>query len=68
MGDHYEYVGVYVDDLCIVSKDLSNLVDKLMNDYNFKLKSTGPITFHLGCDFFCDDDGTLCMAPKKYIE
>ena len=24
--------------------------------------------FHLGTDFFRDDDGTLCMAPKKYIE
>ncbi len=28
----------------------------------------GPINFHLGCDFICDDDGTMCMAPRKYIE
>ena len=26
------------------------------------------VTFHLGCDFFCDDDGTLCYAPRKYIK
>jgi hypothetical protein len=32
------------------------------------LKGTGPVTFHLGCDFFCDDDGTLCYAPRKYVE
>jgi hypothetical protein len=23
---------------------------------------------HPGCDFVRDEDGTLCMAPKKYIE
>jgi hypothetical protein len=32
------------------------------------LKGTGPITFHLGCDFFRDADGTLCYAPAKYIK
>ena len=66
--DHYEYVGVYVDDLAIISKDPSSITDILITKYQFKLKGTGPITFHLGCDFFCDEDGTLCMAPKKYIE
>ncbi len=34
----------------------------------FKLKGTGPIEFHLGCDFFRDSDGVLCYAPRKYIE
>jgi hypothetical protein len=29
---------------------------------------SGPITFHLGCDFYCDEHGMLCMEPKKYIE
>ena len=23
---------------------------------------------HLGCDFFRDEDGVMCMAPRKYIE
>ena len=35
--------------------------------HKFKLKGTGPIEFLLGCDYFCDEDGTLCSAPKKYI-
>ena len=26
------------------------------------------MTFHLGCDFFRDEDGVLCYAPLKYIE
>ena len=68
VDDHYEYVGVYIDDLAIISKDPSAITDKLSTKYNFKLKGTGPISFYLGCDFFWDEDNTLCMAPKKYIE
>ena len=67
-GDHYEYIGTYVDDLLIVSSEPQAIIDILLNVYKFKLKGTGPISFHLGCDFWRDDDGTLCFAPKKYIQ
>ena len=40
----------------------------LRNKYNFKIKKAGPLIFHLGADFFRVDEGTLCMAPQKYIE
>jgi hypothetical protein len=66
--DVYEYVAVYVDDLAIAMKDPQRFVDVLTEKHKFKLKGTGSISFHLGCDFFRDDDGTLCMAPRKYIE
>jgi hypothetical protein len=26
------------------------------------------LEFHLGADFFRDEEGVLCMAPQKYIE
>jgi len=67
-GDHYEYIGVYVDDLAIASKDAQSIIDHLTKTHNFNVKGTGPITFHLGCDFFRDEDGVLCYAPRKYIE
>ena len=68
-GDHYEYIAVYVDDLLIASKDPQSIINALTDKpNNFKLKGTGPVTYHLGCDYFRDADGTLCMAPKKYIE
>jgi hypothetical protein len=67
-GDVYEYIAVYVDDLAIAAKDPQSIVDVLVNKYKFKLKGTGPISFHLGCDFFRDNDGVLCMQPKKYID
>ena len=64
----YEYIAVYVDDLAIAMADPQSFVNILESKHKFKLKGTGPIEFHLGCDFFRDDDGILCMAPKKYIE
>jgi hypothetical protein len=64
----YEYIGVYVDDLFIISKNPKAITDALVNDYKFKLKGTGPVEFHLGCDFFRDEDGHLCFAPHKYIK
>jgi len=51
-GDHYEYVAVYVDDLLICSKDPKAIITNLEVDNKFKLKGTGPVTFHLGCDYF----------------
>ena len=68
-GDHYEYVASYVDDLLISSKNPQAIIDMLQAPpNNFKLKGTGPTTFHLGCDFIREKDGTLSMTPKKYID
>ena len=49
-------------------KDCDTFINILQDKYKFKLKVTGPITYHLGMDFFRDKDKTLCMAPRKYIE
>ena len=66
--DHYEYVAVYVDDLAFSVDDPKQFVKTLEGKYGFKLKGTGPLSFHLGCDFYRDNTGTLCMSPKKYLE
>ena len=31
------------------------------------MKGTGEIDYHIGMDFFRDEDGTLCIKPAKYI-
>ena len=68
-GDHYEYLAVYVDDLMIASRNPQAINGSLTSKpNNFKLKGTGPINFHPGCDFFRDGDGTLCFGPRKCIE
>ena len=64
---YYEYIATYVDDLTIASKDPMAIIRHLEEVSKFKLKGTGPLEFLLGCDFFRDEDGTLCSAPKKYI-
>ncbi len=64
----WEYIGVYVDDLAIASKDPQAIINVLEQEYRFKLKGTGPIDYHLGCDFKRDSDGVLRMQPQKFIE
>ena len=66
--DCYEYIATYVDDLAIAAADPNAIVRVLMEDYNFKLKGTGPISFHLGMSFYYDKDGTLVVSPKRFVE
>ena len=68
MGNYYEYIGTYVDDLCIASKDPERILGLLTSDCKFQLKGVGPMTYHLGCYFYRDEDGVLCQSPKKYIQ
>jgi len=63
IGDHYEYVAVYVDDLAIVSKDPKAITDALANHHGFKLKGTGPIEYHLGMTFWWNEHGLLEITP-----
>ena len=44
------------------------MIDTLRERYHFSIKEAGPISFHLGCDFWRDEHGVLCFAPRKYIE
>ena len=68
IGEAYEYVAVYVDDLAFALKDPESFAKTLKEEYKFKLKGTGPLSFHLGCDFYRDKEGVLCMSPKKYLQ
>ena len=47
---------------------IQTIIILLEENYTYKLKGTGIISYHLGCDFFRDDENILCMAPKIYIE
>ena len=53
----------------MIMKDPQSLLNQLMTPpYNFKLKGSGELAFHLGCGFNQDKTGTLCMDPGKYID
>ena len=42
----YEYVAVYVDDLLIAMKNPAKFCHDLKENFNFKLKGDGPISYH----------------------
>jgi hypothetical protein len=64
----YEYIAVYVDDLCISSKDPKAITDTLTEQYGFKLKGTGLIDCHLGMTFCRNNHDDLHISPQHYIE
>ena len=65
----YEYVATYVDDLLLAMDDPKSFIDLLTSlKYNLKFKGTREVDFHLGANFCRDQDGTLFMSPKRYIE
>ena len=66
-GTHYEYIAIYVDDLAICMQDPQAFCDSLKEQYKLKLKGVGPISYHRGCGYTRDDDGTLAADPRKYV-
>jgi hypothetical protein len=63
----YEYITVCVDDLAFAMHDPEDFAKRLQDVHDFKL-GTGEIAFHLGCDFYRNEDEVLCMQPRKYID
>ena len=43
----YEYIPVYVDDLCITAESQSAFVDIFKTKYNMKIKGDGTLSYHL---------------------
>ena len=64
----YEYIAVYVDDFCIVAQEPKQIINILKSKYKLKVKGDGPLTYHLGPDYYQDPDRTMVSQPKKHIE
>ena len=43
----YEYLAIYVDDLCIAAQNPGKIILTLKKDYNLKVKGDGPLSHHL---------------------
>ena len=48
----YEYIAVYVDDLCIAAESPSTIIDIFKTKCNLKVKGDGKLSYHLGADYF----------------
>ena len=61
----YEYIAVYVDDLCITAESPSSVIDIFNTKYNLKIKGDQKLSYHLCAHYF---DGTFGSQPRKYID
>ena len=68
-SDVWKYSVVYVNVIIITMKDAKGFFDKLQGpNVGFTMKGVGKPNYHLGADFFCDDDGTLCLGAQTYAK
>ena len=44
----YEYIAVYVDDLCIAAESPSAIIHIIKTKYHLKVKGDGKLSSHLG--------------------
>ena len=64
----YEYIAVYVDDLCIAAESPSTIIDIFKTKYHLMIKGDGKLNYHLGTDYLDNPDGTCVSQPRKYID
>ena len=64
----YEYITVYVDDLCIAAENPEGIPNTFKTKYLLKIKGDGKLAYPFGPDYFEDPHGTLVSQPKKYID
>ena len=64
----YEYIAVYVDDLCIAVESPSDIFQNFKTKYHLKVKGDGKLNYHLGADYFEDPEGTFVSQPRKYTD
>ena len=61
----YEYIDVYVDDLCTAAESPSTIIDSFKTKCNLNVKGDGKLSYHLGADYFEDPDGAFVSQPRK---
>ena len=66
-GNVWEYAVIYIDDIIVAMKDPKAFFDDLQGPkIAFTMKGVGKPTYHLGADFYRDEDGTLCLEAQTY--
>ena len=64
---YYEYIAVYVDDLCIAAESPSAIIDIFKTKYHLKVKGDGKLSYHLGADYFEDPDLTFVSQARNTL-
>ena len=61
----YEYIAVYVDDLCIAAESPSAIIQIFKSKYHLKVKGDGKLTYHLGADYFVKTQMELLLVNPR---
>ena len=64
----YEYIAVYLDDLCIAAESPSAIIQIFKSKYHLNVIGDRKLTYHLAADYFENRDGNFVSQPKKYID
>ena len=53
--------------IIVTMKESQSFFDQLQGlNIGFTMKGVGKPTYHIGADFFCDEDGTLRLGAQTY--
>jgi len=63
--DSYDYIGAHTDDLMCVSFRAQEIMETISKTYT--IKEIKPPSFHLGCDYQVEEDGSWSVGTKTYI-
>ena len=63
----YQYISVYVDDLCIAAESPSAIIQIFKSIYHLKVKGDGKLTYHLGADYFKTQMELLLANPRNTL-
>ena len=63
----YEYIAVYVDDLCIAAESPSAIIQIFKSKYHLKVKGDGKLTYHLSADYFEDPMELLLVNLRNTL-
>ena len=63
----YEYIAVYVDDLCIVAGSPSAIISIFKTKYHLKVKGDGKLNYHLGADYLKTQMELLLANPRNTL-
>jgi hypothetical protein len=67
--DHYEYIGVIVDDLLVFSKNPELILEPIQKVAGFELKGVGAPEYYSGADMFLNPEtGLWEMSAKTYVK
>ena len=69
LNNMWEFIVVYVDDIIAAMNDPQSFFNELQGPkVSFTMKGVRSPTYHLGADFFRDNDSTLCMGAQTYAK